>query len=344
MDDDLETARLRISALQDGAVRAQALAFCLERGLFDALAAVPRTPQAIEHDLGIPGRVLPTLLAFLASQGLLERGPEGRFAPTAAARAFLVRTSPRFIGGRGLLYQGYYDTIAHLPATLASGRPVTPDGQRDMFAAFDAEAQRWFAAGMFANAVHGGRALLEVVDFAACRALLDVGGNAGGYTRAILDVHPHLRATIFDLPAVEQMAREQMARAGLAARVAFVAGSFFEDELPAGHDVALLSSVLHDWEDGECAAILGRVHRALDPGGLVVVTEPMLADDLTGPDHPSVSGLAMALLGGRQRTRPEVAALLEAAGFVDTWQGPLGAQNSTVTARKPARAGAGPAG
>jgi hypothetical protein len=336
MDDALETARMRIYALQDGALRAQALAFCLERGLFDQLAEEPRTADAIRRDLGIPGRVLPTLLAFLASQGLLERGPDGRFGVTAAAAAFLVRTSPRYIGGRGLLYRGYYGTIAHLPGTLATGEPVTPEGQHDMFAAFDAGAQRWFAEGMFANAVHGGRALLEQVNLAPYHALLDVGGNAGGYTRAILEAHPHLRATIFDLPGIEAIAREQMALAGLSERAAFVAGSFFDDDLPGGHDVALLSSVLHDWEDAECRAILGRVHRALEPGGLVIVTEPMLADDLTGPDHPSVSGLAMALLGGRQRTRTEVAALLEGAGFDGLWQSALGIQNSTVTARKTA--------
>ncbi len=67
-----------------------------------------------------------------------------------------------------------------------------------------------------------------------------------------------------------------------------------------------------------------------------MVTEPMLADDLTGPDHPSVSGLTMAILGGRNRTRPEIAAMLEAAGFRDPWLSPLGHQNSTVTARKQA--------
>ena len=73
VSDDLEAARLRIYALQDGAMRAQALAFCLRSGLFERLASGPSTPE----DLGLAPRVAPTLLAFLASQGLVEQDPRG---------------------------------------------------------------------------------------------------------------------------------------------------------------------------------------------------------------------------------------------------------------------------
>jgi hypothetical protein len=41
--DELEGARLRIYALEDGAVRAQALAFTLRLGLFDRLSESPLT-------------------------------------------------------------------------------------------------------------------------------------------------------------------------------------------------------------------------------------------------------------------------------------------------------------
>lgn len=332
--EELEAARFRLYALQDGAVRSQALAFCLRAGLFEMLAEGPLTAGRIRDRAGISGRVLPALVAFLASQGLVERRAGDEFELTQAARVFLLRSSPRYIGGRGLLFAGFHEAIGHLGESLASGRPWTASGQHDMFGAFGAEEQRWFADGMFANAVHGGEALVRQVDFSGYRRLLDVGGGSGGYTIAILGKCPGLRATIFDLPGVRALVEERAAEAGLAGRIEFVAGSFFADELPGGHDVALLASILHDWDDGDCLRILGRCHRALAAGGLLVVTEPMLREDHTGPDHPSVSGLTMVVLGGENRTPSQVCGLLEAAGFDGCWCSEVGPQTSVVTARK----------
>jgi hypothetical protein len=332
--DELEAARLRIYELEDGAVRAQALAFCLQLGLFEWLEASPMSLEELADVRGLRPRILPALLAFLASQELIVRGEDGRFRNSPASSLFLVRSSPSYVGGRGLLFRGFYDAIGHLPDSLTSGLPWTEEGQRDMFAGFGAAEQQWFAEGMFANAIHGGRALLEQVDFSPFRRLLDVGGNAGGYTIAILGVHPRLSATIFDLEAVRPLAEAKLASAGFSSRVKFEGGSFFDDALPGGHDALLLSSILHDWGDDDCKTILGKCHQALLPGGLIVVTEPMLRADLTGPDHPAASGLTMAVLGGENRTQERITELLREALFVDCWRSEVGQQNSVVTARK----------
>ena len=66
-----------------------------------------------------------------------------------------------------------------------------------------------------------------------------------------------------------------------------------------------------------------------------MVVEPMLAEDLRGPDHASVSGLTMAMLGGENRTQSRIGELLEEAGFGDVWRSAIWEQNSVVTARKP---------
>ncbi len=330
MSDELEAARLRIYALQDGAMRAQALAFCLRSGLFERLATGPSAPE----NLGLAPRVAPALLAFLASQGLAQRDEQGRFRATPATEHFLVQSSPRFAGGRSLLFQGFHERIGRLGEALASGKPLASAGQAEMFGGFDEEGQRWFADGMLANAIAGAEHLRREVDFSAFRRLLDIGGNSGGYTLSLLEAHPSLEATIFDLPAVRPLAEERIGERGLGERCRFVEGSFFEDTLPKGHDVLLLANILHDWETAECRRILAACHEATRPGGTIVVVEPMLAEDLTGPDHASVSGLTMALLGGENRTQPRMAELLQEAGFEQPWRSELGAQNSVVTARR----------
>ena len=113
------------------------------------------------------------------------------------------------------------------------------------------------------------------------------------------------------------------------------APAFFDDPLPKWHDLLLLANILHDWETAECRRILAACHDAIEPGGTIVVVEPMLAEDLSGPDHASVSGLTMALLGGENRTQSRIGELLEGAGFDEVWQSAVGEQNSVVTARKP---------
>ena len=339
MTDELERARFQIYALQDGAVRAQALTFALRTGIFDRLEAGCLSLDDLRFELGLSRRVIPALISFLTAQGLLSRDAKGRIANSEAASTFLVRTSARYVGGRGLLYSGFWEAIRSLPQALATGMPWTAEGQHDMFEGFGPEEQRWFAEGMFANAVHGGRSLMEQVDFSQFERLLDVGGNAGGYATALLQKHSQLRATIFDVEGVRALALERAEENGVTDRVGFEAGSFFEDALPRDHDVLLLSSILHDWGDDDARTILRRCFAAARPGGAVVVTEPMLAEDFSGPDHPSVSGLAMAVLGGENRTRSRVCSLLAEAGFVDCWQSELLPQNSVVTARKPVPGG-----
>ena len=214
-------------------MRAQALAFCLRSGLFDRLAENPATAE----ELGLAPRVAPTLLAFLSSQGLIEPDGQGRFRNTPVSDTFLVRSSPRYAGGRSLLFQGRHAQIGQLGKVLATGRPLAETGLADSFDNFSKDDQRWFAEGMLANAASGARYLTSELDLSPFRQLLDVGGNTGGYTTALLEAFPTLKATIFDLEAVRPLAEERIAALRLQERCRFVGGSFFDDALPTGHDV-----------------------------------------------------------------------------------------------------------
>ena len=328
--DELAAARLQIFALQDGAMRAQALAYSLRSGLFEQLAEGPATPE----ELRLAPRVAPTLLAFLSSQGLVQRDEQGRFHTTPVSDAFLVQSSPRFVGGRSLLFHGRHEQIGRLGEVLATGNPLPEAGVADSFDIFSGDDSLWFAQGMLANAASGAQDLLRQFDFSQFQRLLDVGGSSGGYTLALLEAHPLLDATIFDLEPVRPLAEGRIAERGLGDRCRFVEGSFFDDPLPKGHDVLLLANILHDWDASQCQRILVACHEAIEPGGTVVVVEPMLYEDLSGPAHASVSGLTMALLGGENRTQSQIGEMMERVGFSEVWRSVTGGQNGVVTAMK----------
>jgi demethylspheroidene O-methyltransferase len=143
---------------------------------------------------------------------------------------------------------------------------------------------------------------------------MDVGGGTGAFLAAVARAAPHLRLTLFDLPAVAPQARARFAADRT--HVTIVPGSFRDDPLPQGADTISLVRVLYDHADDTVRALLARVHAALPPGGRLIISEPM-----TGGTRPERAGDAyfalycMAMRTGRARSAAEIAALLAASGF-----------------------------
>ncbi|WP_406376419.1 methyltransferase [Streptomyces virginiae] len=125
--------------------------------------------------------------------------------------------------------------------------------------------------------------------------MLDIGGGTGAFPVALCRRHPHLRATVLDLPRVAAMAREKMAGLGLSEVIEARDGDFLHDErLPDGHDVILLSMILHDWDQETGRKLLGKCFAALPPGGAVIICELLvLDDDERGPAPAALMGLNM---------------------------------------------------
>jgi SAM-dependent methyltransferase len=147
---------------------------------------------------------------------------------------------------------------------------------------------------------------------------MDVGGGNGSLLIGILRANPALKGVVFDRPEVAARARENVASAGLAARCDVVAGDFFAS-VPSGADLHLLKHVIHDWEDERALAILATCHRALRPGGRLVIAEgvyPARVDTSLECRGAAANDVNMLVsTGGRQRSEAEFGALYEAAGF-----------------------------
>ena len=97
-------------------------------------------------------------------------------------------------------------------------------------------------------------------------------------------------------------------------RVSIQSGSFFES-VPVGHDAYLLSHIIHDWDEQECATILGNCHEAMRPDGKVLIVEMVIPEG--DAPHPGklLDMMMLVAPGGQERTRSEYEALLSANGF-----------------------------
>lgn len=247
------------------------LAVGVEFGLFTRLAG-GRTVTVAEAaaEFGLDERPADLLLSASASLGLLEKAGDG-YRNSALAEQFLVEGRPYYFGAQ----VRYSDLRTYLPwhrvgEALRGNRPLTwdPQQQDSLFDTTDPELVAQFWDAMFATSRFTARALADAYDFGAHRRLLDVGGGAGAFPIEFCLRLPELRATILDLPHVCVRAGERIAEAGLTDRIGTVAGDFLADPaLPDGHDVILLSMILHDWDEPTNRALLARCHAALPPAG-----------------------------------------------------------------------------
>jgi SAM-dependent methyltransferase len=117
-------------------------------------------------------------------------------------------------------------------------------------------------------------ALEQAADWSSTKSVLDVGGGDGTIACALVNKYPHLKATVFNLPASADMARARIAREHLESRVQVVEGNFLDDELPKGFDRVQFSRVLADWDPNVCQMLLNKARASLNPGGSVVISEP----------------------------------------------------------------------
>jgi SAM-dependent methyltransferase len=295
--------------------------------VFEALADAPATLDALAARIGLTRRAARICADAMVALGLLERdGDLYRNGPSAAR--FLSGTSPADL--RPLLR--FWDTVSYptwegLAQALGSGPP------QEIFALDDAK-QQIVSAGIEAILAGPAAALGHAVDFSAHQRLLDVGGGTGSWSIATVRRHPHLAATVFDLPRVAELARGRIGEAGLADRIEVIAGDAMAQDLPSGHDAFLVANLVHYWSPADNCALLQRIRAAAAPGARL-----LLADFWTDPTHtqPVQAALmagefAVHLRDGDVYSVDEVREWLPVAGWRFDDHVPLAGPQSLVVA------------
>lgn len=284
-----------------------------ELDLFSRLLDGPHTAAEVATQLSADPRAVTILLDALAALELITKRDDRYHCPPEHA-GLLAADSPDTV----------LPMIRHCASLWHRWTELTGVVRGDPAARARAQAPRDDAGlAAFIGAMHVlGRGpaaeAVAVIEPGAARNLLDIGGGSGVYTQALLEASPHLRATLFDRPAVIAMARPRLEAAGLRDRVTFAAGDFDHDELPGGHDLALLSAIIHQNSRSQNVELYGKVFRALLPGGRIVIRDHVMSPDRTQPPDGAVFAVNMLVgtAGGNVYTLAETAEDLAAAGFV----------------------------
>lgn len=318
------------------------VATAVELGLFgriDKAGGLTRAETARELD--IDDRPADLLLAACASLGLLDKRGD-TYVNTAQADTFLVPGRPQYLGGLiRYIDQRHYPAWLQLATAVRTNSPVAWDpNAKSWFDTEDPLVVSLFWDTMCTMATYTGRALADAVTELARRSsVLDVGGGWGAVSIELCRRHPRLRATVFDLPRVCPTTERKIKDAGLDGRIDTIAGDFLVDDLPTGHDVVVLSSILHDWDEHTDRQLLAKCYQALDPGGLILISEFFLNEERTGPPDAAIMGLTMLVEtpGGKNYATGEYRTWLADAGFVHVGLFPIETpgSNGVLVARKP---------
>jgi len=276
-----------------------------------------RQVAEVAAEVGVHGETLRRTLRALAGKGLFDDQGDGRFALSTLGRQ-LLPDHPDTIVHLARYRPWDLHACAEFGHSLRSGEPAFPWffglGYCEYYATHP-EASAIFDAHMARRtSIQFSRALPLLGGLPAVGSIIDIGGGNGALLARILAAHPGLQGVVFDLPHVAQSAMATLTEGGVDSRASIVGGSFFE-AVPEGHDVYLLSSILHDWDDDAAVAILSNCREAMTPAARLILFEGVLA----GPNEPD-AGKAydlhmLVLLGGRERTRDAWSMLLARGGF-----------------------------
>ncbi len=314
-------ARRRAAKLFDlcaGFVYSQILFACVKLDLFAVLREGPRSSAALAQRLGLSLEASTRLLTAAAALRLVEKRGEDLFGlgPLGAA----VAANPgigAMVEHHAHLYADLADPIALLreekaDTALSGYWPYAGSGnpaqlKDDQVAAYS--ALMGLSLPLVAEEV------LDAYPLGRHRRLLDVGGGEGVFIAAASVRAPKLGLMLFDLPAVTERAKTQLAAAGLDHAMVF-GGDFLADPLPRGADVITLVRVILDHGDQNALRILRAAREALPPDGVLLVAEQLA--DTPGAEAMSDAYFGfylMAMGRGRPRSFPQLKALLTAAGF-----------------------------
>ncbi len=283
-----------------------------ELNIFTLLDEAPSAAGELAAKLHADLRGLTILLDALAAWGWLIK-QEGMYRSAPDAAAYLSNKSPHSVLPMVHHANHLWKSWSSLTSRVRGGEPaaIPPSDARS------ADELVAFIGAMHVVGMPLAEKIVKAVGSGAARNLIDVGGASGTYTIAFLKAAPEMKATLFDRPSVIPIARERLAEAGMINRVRFAEGDFYTDELPGGHDLALLSAIIHQNSPAQNVELFRKVLRAMVSRGRLIIRDHVMETDRIQPAEGALFAVNMLVntQGGSTYTFDEIKAGLEEAGF-----------------------------
>ncbi|XP_078246426.1 acetylserotonin O-methyltransferase [Pogona vitticeps] len=299
-----------------------------ELGVFDLLleSEEPLSSGAIAECLGTSPSGTERLLEACAGLKLLrieKKDSEGLYRNTNLASLYLAKSSPKsqyyymkLLSEYGYAsFQYFTDAVREGKKQMESIHGPSLDNCYQAFSRSKEEVQRFFCGMDDAWSLYG-QEVLSAFDLSHFPIIYDLGGSSGALAKQCISLYPNTTVTVLDRPEVVETAKKHLVSSG-GRQIAFQEGDFFNDPVPEA-DLYILARILYNWDDEKCMQLLRKLNKVCKPGGGVLIIEPLLDEDRSGPLEAQVYSAALLLhFDGKGRAFSEHNTLLSAAGFTD---------------------------
>jgi SAM-dependent methyltransferase len=282
----------------------------VELDIFSAIGDSQLSATQISGKLDTHPEATERLLNALTAMKFVAKS-ENAYSNTLAARKYLIKNSPDYVGYIILHHRHLVDSWSKLDITVKSGEPL-----RNRSSIGDESVRESFLMGMFNLAWNLAPRLIPYIDLSGCQHLLDLGGGPGTYAIQFCLKYPQLKATVFDLPTTRIFAEKTIANFNLSHRIQFIGGDYGEDQIPGRYDVAWLSHILHSENPQDCKKLIQKAVSVLEPGGTIIIHDFILNNAMDGPLQPALFSLNMLLgvRGGRSYSQMQLTEMLTNQG------------------------------
>jgi ubiquinone/menaquinone biosynthesis C-methylase UbiE len=317
--DDKAAAR-ELLDLINGSWIAQACYVAARLGIAELLAAGPRTAEELAAASGAHAPALARLLCALGSVDICHQRDDGTFEMTRIGR-LLGADVPCSLRAWTLQWGGeawrVWANLLHSVKTGQSARALITGDSGFAHLERDPQAAQTFNQAMVDLTRLAAMDIAQAYDFAGKR-VMDVGGGYGELLAQILAAHPTTHGVLFDMAHAISRARDHLGGRAVQGRCEFIAGDFFQ-RVPAGCDVYVLKTVIHDWPDEQARDILRTCRSAMAPQARLLVIERLMPGRLEpSADHRALARADLHMLvalGAQERTQEEMQTLLDSAGL-----------------------------
>jgi 2-polyprenyl-3-methyl-5-hydroxy-6-metoxy-1,4-benzoquinol methylase len=275
------------------------------------VAELAKACQASERGVRILCDSL-TVIGILSKQG-------NAYSLTPDTAFFLDSRSPAYLGKafKFLLHPRNLENLQGLAETVRRGSTAGND------AAFAPEDPIWvdFARGMAPLTIPAAQAIAKILqsELAGKSApkVLDLAAGHGsfGITVAQQIASAHIYAV--DWANVLAVAKENAQAQGVGDRHHLLPGSAFDVDFGSGYDAALVTNFLHHFDPATNESLLKKIHKAMNPGGQLIILEFVPNEDRISPPVAALFSIIMLsnTLAGDAYTFAELEKMCRNSGF-----------------------------
>jgi SAM-dependent methyltransferase len=262
-----------------------ALGAAITTGLLWMLAEKPLNGDEVVHALNIPGKRGHYWLQYLQSMGILEIVPQG-YIPSSVVTSTILDTHSQESWQHLVIDEQEKDACVHglpqlinQPGSLWISQGLErPKDYVDRMRS-SPERAREFTRMLFEVHQNLANKVAELLDLTGVERMMDLGGNSGVISMALLQKYPALTSTVVDIENVCVAGREIVEKQGFSDRITFHPAEFAVDDFPSGFDLVLQCDVAVYSLD-----LLQKMYKSLKSGGqLIFVDHFSPAENLAPP-------------------------------------------------------------